>query len=278
MLHRTGVVVAPRRGSCDGSDAAARRGVEETRRPEWALDSRLDEVLLEEKERITNMRLNDFLRNHFDSRGVEEFNENVYMKDFLGGPNEFIKDEVLLSTIEASPYQELKKEREEFYMPLEASNKLGDECAFNISQWRELKKKDTVIPLARVQISTACSQVLRDERWKAEERERRERQELGIDVSTWIKYAVFKGGVRFMDMQLNDFLTMELDGKGTLGANRDLLLEEFFKDPKKYIEDAEYWAKYRHRIVTRGWRGLYGMKWIWKRMYAGFTRKVWKIY
>ncbi|PWU83138.1 putative retrotransposon hot spot protein (RHS,) [Trypanosoma cruzi] len=103
MLHRTGVVMAPRRGSCDGSDAAARRGVEETRRPEWALDSRLDEVLLEEKERITNMRLNDFLRNHFDSRGVEEFNENVYMKDFLGGPNEFIKDEVLLSTIEASP-------------------------------------------------------------------------------------------------------------------------------------------------------------------------------
>ncbi|RNF02702.1 retrotransposon hot spot (RHS) protein [Trypanosoma cruzi] len=103
MLHRTGVVMAPRRGSCDGFDAAVRRGVEETRRPEWALDSRLDEVLLEEKERITNMRLNDFLWNHFDSRGVEEFNENVIMEDFLGGPNEFIKDEVLLSTIEASP-------------------------------------------------------------------------------------------------------------------------------------------------------------------------------
>ncbi|RNC34598.1 retrotransposon hot spot protein (RHS) [Trypanosoma cruzi] len=27
MLHRTGVVMAPRRGSCDGSDAAARHAV-----------------------------------------------------------------------------------------------------------------------------------------------------------------------------------------------------------------------------------------------------------
>ncbi|RNF02703.1 retrotransposon hot spot (RHS) protein [Trypanosoma cruzi] len=141
-----------------------------------------------------------------------------------------------------------------------------------------IKKKDTVISLARAQISTACSQVLTDERREAEERERRERQELGIDVSTRLKYAVFKGRVRVDKMKLNDFLAMELDGRGTLGANEDLLLEEFFKDPKKYIEDAEYWAKYRHPIVTRGWRGLYGMKWIWKRMYAGLTKMVWKIY
>ncbi|PWU85148.1 putative retrotransposon hot spot protein (RHS,) [Trypanosoma cruzi] len=31
---------------------------------------------------------------------------------------------------------------------------------------------------------------------------------------------------------------MELDGRGALDANRDVLLEEFFKDPKKYICDA----------------------------------------
>ncbi|PWU85878.1 putative retrotransposon hot spot protein (RHS,) [Trypanosoma cruzi] len=90
--------------------AATHIRVEETRAPQWTLDSRLDKLLLEGKERITNMRLNDFLRNCFDGRGVEEFNENVYMKDFLGGPNEFIQDEVLLRTIEASPpCQELKK-------------------------------------------------------------------------------------------------------------------------------------------------------------------------
>ncbi|KAF8283268.1 putative retrotransposon hot spot (RHS) protein [Trypanosoma cruzi] len=47
VLHCTGVVVAPRRGSCDGSDAAARRGVEETRQPQWTMSS-------------TNVRLSDF--------------------------------------------------------------------------------------------------------------------------------------------------------------------------------------------------------------------------
>ncbi|PWU89806.1 putative retrotransposon hot spot protein (RHS) [Trypanosoma cruzi] len=239
MLCRTGVVIAPCSGSCDGSDAAARHVAGSKERPQWTLDSWLDKVLLEGKERITKMRLNDFPRNYFDGRGVEEFNENVTMKEFLISPNEFIKDEVLLSTTKALPsYQELKKGREEFYMLLEASNKLGDECAFNISQWRDFERKDTVAPLARAQINTACSYVLRDERRKAEERERRERQELGIDVSTNIKYAVFKGRVRVDKMRLNGFLTMELDGRGATDANRDVLLEAFFEDSKKYICDA----------------------------------------
>ncbi|RNC36705.1 putative retrotransposon hot spot (RHS) protein, partial [Trypanosoma cruzi] len=219
--------------------AAAHIRVEETRQPQWTLDSRLDKVLLEGKERITNMRLNDFLRNYFDGRGVEEFNENVYMKYFWSSPNDFIQDEVLLSTIKASPpYQELKKEREEFYMLLGASNKLKKEYIVTLRQWRDFKRKDTVTPLARAQINTAYSYVLRGERRKAEERERRERQELGIDVSTMIKDAVFKGRVRVNKMKLNDFLAMELDGRGALDANRDVLLEEFFKNPKKYICDA----------------------------------------
>ncbi|EKF98109.1 retrotransposon hot spot (RHS) protein, putative [Trypanosoma cruzi] len=217
--------------------AATHIRVEEPRQPQWTLDSRLDKVLLEGKERITNMRLNDFLRNYFGGRGVEEFNENVYMKDFLISPNEFIQDEVLLSTIKALPsHQELKKEREESYMLLEALNKL--KYIVTLRHWSYFEKKDTVIPLARAQINKAYSYVLREERRKAEERERRERQELGIDVSTRIKYAVFKGRVRVDKMKLNDFLTMELDGRGALDANRDVLLEAFFKDPTKYICDA----------------------------------------
>ncbi|PWU82823.1 putative retrotransposon hot spot protein (RHS,) [Trypanosoma cruzi] len=39
-------------------------------------------------------------------------------------------------------------------------------------------------------------------------------------------------------MKLNDFLTMELEGKGILRANRNVLLEEFFIDPTRYIHDA----------------------------------------
>ncbi|RNF05497.1 retrotransposon hot spot (RHS) protein [Trypanosoma cruzi] len=141
-------------------------------------------------------------------------------------------------------------------MLLEASNKLSDEGLLTLRHWRYYKRKDTVTPLARAQISTACSQVLRDERRKAEERERRERQELGIDVSTRLKYAVFKGRVRVDKMKLNDFLAMELDGRGTLRANRDVLLEEFSRTPRSIFAMREYWTKCRHPIVTRGWRGL----------------------
>ncbi|KAF8289539.1 retrotransposon hot spot protein (RHS), putative, partial [Trypanosoma cruzi] len=71
MLHRTGAVIVPRGVFGDGSDAATHIRVADTRRPQWTLDSRLDKVLLEGKERITNMRLNDFLRNYFGGRGVE---------------------------------------------------------------------------------------------------------------------------------------------------------------------------------------------------------------
>ncbi|PWV04095.1 putative retrotransposon hot spot protein (RHS) [Trypanosoma cruzi] len=38
-------------------------------------------------------------------------------------------------------------------------------------------------------------------------------------------------------MRPNDFLTRELDGRGVVDTNRDVLLEEFFKDPTKYIRD-----------------------------------------
>ncbi|PWV20822.1 putative retrotransposon hot spot protein [Trypanosoma cruzi] len=38
-------------------------------------------------------------------------------------------------------------------------------------------------------------------------------------------------------MRLNDFLARELDGRGVVDANRDVLPEEFFKDPNKYIRD-----------------------------------------
>ncbi|RNC54119.1 retrotransposon hot spot (RHS) protein, partial [Trypanosoma cruzi] len=103
-----------------------------------------------------------------------------------------------------------------------------------------LKEKDTVTPLARAQINTAYSYLLREKRWKAEERERRERQELGIDVPTRIKYAVFKGRVRVNKMKLNDFLAMELDGRGARDTNRDFLLEEFLRTPRNTLKMREY--------------------------------------
>ncbi|KAF8289996.1 putative retrotransposon hot spot (RHS) protein [Trypanosoma cruzi] len=239
--------------------AATHIRVEETRQTQWTMSSSVKDTLLKGKERITNMRLNDFLRNYFDGRGVEEFNENVYMKDFLGSPNEFMQDEVLLDTIKASPpYQELKKEREEFYVLLVALRKLNRETIVTLRQWSDFKRKDAVIPLARAQINTAYSQVLREERRKADEKATRERQELLFTIDSRTDDAVFKGRVRVDKMKLNDFLTMELDGRGALDANEDVLLEAFFKDPKKYICDAgvlsEMQASDRYKRMERALR------------------------
>ncbi|ESS60413.1 retrotransposon hot spot protein (RHS) [Trypanosoma cruzi Dm28c] len=56
-------------------------------------------------------------------------------------------------------------------------------------------------------------------------------------ISTTIEEVLFKGRVRVKEKKLNDFLTMELDGRGVVATNRDVLLKEFFKDPNKYIRD-----------------------------------------
>ncbi|RNC57685.1 retrotransposon hot spot (RHS) protein [Trypanosoma cruzi] len=108
------------------------------------------------------------------------------MRGFSISSTKFIQDEVLLSTIKTSPsYQELKKEREDMHVLLEASNKLGDENILSLSgNGVTLKEKDTVIPLARAQINTAYYYLLREERQEEEERARQERQELGIAVSS----------------------------------------------------------------------------------------------
>ncbi|EKG08071.1 retrotransposon hot spot (RHS) protein, putative, partial [Trypanosoma cruzi] len=73
-----------------------------------------------------------------------------------------------------------------------------------------------------------------EERRKAEERARR-RQKLELTVTTTIKDVLFRGRVRVMDMQLNDFITLELDGMGFSPANRNVLLRDFFIYPTRYI-------------------------------------------
>ncbi|EKF31040.1 retrotransposon hot spot (RHS) protein, putative [Trypanosoma cruzi marinkellei] len=66
----------------------------------------------------------------------------------------------------------------------------------------------------------------------------RREQQVGYTVTTTIKVVLFRGGVRGNKLKLNDFLTMELDGRGAMDANRDVLLEAFFKHSEKYLCDA----------------------------------------
>ncbi|KAF5223792.1 hypothetical protein ECC02_003247 [Trypanosoma cruzi] len=99
-----------------------------------------------------------------------------------------------------------------------------------------MKEKDTITPLARGKPNGVLTQVLTEARREAEERLRRT-QEMKFTISTNIEDVLFKGRARVNEMKLNDFLTRELDGRGVVDTNRDVLLEEFFKDPTKYIRD-----------------------------------------
>ncbi|EKF98243.1 retrotransposon hot spot (RHS) protein, putative, partial [Trypanosoma cruzi] len=99
-----------------------------------------------------------------------------------------------------------------------------------------MKEKDTITPLARGIPNGVLTQVLTEARREAAER-LRGTQETEFTPSTTIQDVLFRGRVRVNEMRLNDFLTRELDGRGIVDTNRDVLLEEFFKDPTEYIRD-----------------------------------------
>ncbi|PWV20423.1 putative retrotransposon hot spot protein (RHS) [Trypanosoma cruzi] len=99
-----------------------------------------------------------------------------------------------------------------------------------------MKEKDTITPLARGKPNGVLTQVLAEARREAEER-LRGTQEMKLTISTNIEDVLFKGRARVNEMRLNEFLTRELDGRDIVDTNRDVLLEEFFKDPTKYIRD-----------------------------------------
>ncbi|KAF5214092.1 hypothetical protein ECC02_013342 [Trypanosoma cruzi] len=237
MLHRTGVVMAPRSGiPGDGSDAAARRRVEETRQPKWTMSSSVEDILLG-GDTSTEMKLNDFLRNCVGGRAAVDEDDNVTMEVFVQEPDPYVQDQRLLRIIfNLTEYQEMKRELDEREILLEDITKLHHESVFSIEQWRDYEVKDTITSLARGKLNAALTQILREERRVAEERLIRA-QEMKFTFSTNIEDVLFKGKVRVNEMKLNDFLTMELGGRGVMATNRSVLLKEFFKDPKKYIPD-----------------------------------------
>ncbi|KAF8293126.1 putative retrotransposon hot spot (RHS) protein, partial [Trypanosoma cruzi] len=234
MLHRTGVVMAPRSGiPGDGSDAATRRGVEGMRRPQWTMSSTVEDILLEGETLSTDMKLNDFLRNYVGGRAAVDEDQNVTMQVFVQEPDAYVQNQRLLRIIfNLTEYQELKERK----ILLEDINKLHHESVFSIEQWRDYEVKDTITSLARGKLNRVLTQVQTAERREAEERLRRA-QEMKFTISTNIEDVLFKGRVRVNEMKLNDFLTKELDGRGVVDKNRSVLLKEFFKDPKKYIRD-----------------------------------------
>ncbi|PWU84198.1 putative retrotransposon hot spot (RHS) protein [Trypanosoma cruzi] len=240
MLHRTGVVMATHSGiSGDGSDASTRRGVEGTQQPKWTMNSTVEDILLEGSTLRTDMKLKDFLRSNLGGEEwVVEKKGNVIMEALVRRPNAYVQDQRLIKRIfNLTAYQALKRELEEKKILLEAINKLHHEGVFFLHQWRDYEGKDTVTPLVSEKLNRALMQLLCEERREAGERAVREEQ-LGITLTATIRGVLFRGRVHVKDMKLNDFLTMEMECRGILYANRNALLKEFFIDPTRYIPDA----------------------------------------
>ncbi|EKF29583.1 retrotransposon hot spot (RHS) protein, putative [Trypanosoma cruzi marinkellei] len=208
MLHRTGVVMAPCSGSGDGSDAAARRVVAETRRPQWTLDSRVEDVLLDGDTLSTKMRLNDFLQNYFGGMAAVDEDHNVAMEFFGQEPYAYVQGQQLLEILNVTEYQVYK---------------LHHKGVFSLEQWRKFERKDTVTPFARGKLNAALTQV--------------QTQGMKLLIFNKIENVLLKGSVRVKEMKLNDFLTRELDGRGVVDTNRNVFLKEFFEDPARYIRN-----------------------------------------
>ncbi|PWV04869.1 putative retrotransposon hot spot protein (RHS) [Trypanosoma cruzi] len=219
--------------------AATQTRDEEAQRPQWTMSSSVKDILLEGSTLRNKMKLNEFIRNYFGGRGVVDTNENVSISVFVLRPTMFINDNEILGLITASSsYRELKIELDEREILLEAINRLHHEGVDFLGQWRDYQGKDTVTSAARRKLNEVLTQVLREARREAGERERQDQQQVIFNLYAVIEDVLFKGRVRVMEMKLSDFLTMEMEGKGILHANRNVLLRVFFIDPTRYIRDA----------------------------------------
>ncbi|PWU91805.1 putative retrotransposon hot spot protein (RHS,) [Trypanosoma cruzi] len=152
---------------------------------------------------------------------------NVTMEMFVQEPDDYAQDQ--------RPLEEILNLTA--CQALEAINKPLHEGVLSLSgNVGNMKEKDTITPLARGTPNGVLTQVLTEARREAEERLRRT-QEMKFTISTNIEEVLFKGRARVNEMRLNDFITRELDGRGVVDTNRDVLLEEFFKEPARYVRD-----------------------------------------
>ncbi|PWV05116.1 putative retrotransposon hot spot protein (RHS) [Trypanosoma cruzi] len=124
-------------------------------------------------------------------------------------------------------------------------HKLLHEGVFFLRQWRDYERKDTINFRAMQKLDSAL-----------EMPDGYSEQRRKFTVVTKTEDVLFKRKVCFMDRKLNGLLNRRFDCGGFVDANRDVLQKGFLRTPRSIFAMREYWAKYRHPIVTRGWRGL----------------------
>ncbi|PBJ80091.1 retrotransposon hot spot (RHS) protein [Trypanosoma cruzi cruzi] len=138
--------------SRSGQPAATCRRLEETRRPQWTLDSEVKDVLLEGEAGGNCMKLNDFLRRHIGPSAVVDERYNVTMEVFLLEPKTYVQDQQLLEEIfnltEYHALQETYKLRGDTY-------RLYREGVIFLEQWGNFERKDMCTPFARLKLNAA---------------------------------------------------------------------------------------------------------------------------
>ncbi|PWV13196.1 putative retrotransposon hot spot protein (RHS) [Trypanosoma cruzi] len=105
--------------------------------------------------------------------------------------------------------------------------KLLHEGVFFLLQWRDYERRDTINFRAMQKLDSAL------EMPDGYSEQRRE-----FTLVTKIEDVLFKRKVRVMDRKLNELLNRRFDGRGFVDANRNVLREDFLKNPEKYICDA----------------------------------------
>ncbi|RNF09833.1 retrotransposon hot spot (RHS) protein [Trypanosoma cruzi] len=193
-----------------------------------------------------DIKLNDFLTLELDGRGILRANRNVLLRDFFINPTSHIRDAGVLNEIQASgAYARMEGTVREEIDKGEAVRRLHHEGVFFLRQWKDYEGKDTLtrhvcgkLNGVLTEVETQIIEAEERQRREAEERRRRA-QEMKFTISTTIEDVLFKGEFRYKEKKLNDFLLMRFGGRGVVATNRDILLEEFFKEPARYIHDAE---------------------------------------
>ncbi|EKF32737.1 retrotransposon hot spot (RHS) protein, putative [Trypanosoma cruzi marinkellei] len=132
--------------------AAARRRVEETRRPQPRLCSQVKDLLLEGVVDVELIRLNDFLRAHCGPTAVVDEAHNVWLGIFLRDPYAYVQDQQLLGQILDLEVYQLLQNTQKLVMDTKKLNANGVRC---LEHWRGFERKDMCTPLTRLKLDSA---------------------------------------------------------------------------------------------------------------------------
>ncbi|RNF03935.1 retrotransposon hot spot (RHS) protein [Trypanosoma conorhini] len=178
----TDVPLPPRhaRAEPDSGDSTAppaqRRRVEAPADPRWTLHSTVKGVLLEREGQLTQIKLNDFLRNALGGRGVVDANENLPIESFIVSPDTFITNEDDLRLILSLPsFKAVREAIEDVYNLRADARKLAVQGVSSLAQWKEFPQKDTVTLLAKGELDAALAAAEANEKARQAEEERAKR-------------------------------------------------------------------------------------------------------